>query len=124
MEFEFNNQLMPQSFVEINNLGSFAIEAFNATGAYYYYLVQTIFGQSIIASCGPVVPDIDRIPPGFSIRIDKIAFNEQRIIKGLTLFLNDKYKELVDASEISIEDAINQFRDAREYLRNLDAETF
>lgn len=32
--FEFNNQFVPQSLVEIDNIGSFAIEASNDEGYY------------------------------------------------------------------------------------------
>lgn len=122
MQFEFNNQLVPQNLVEVDNIGSFGLEAFNDDGEAFYYIVQTIMGQCIIASCGPVIPDLRSLPPGFTININRMPYNEARIIKNITLFLNDKYKKIISATEIDIEDAIEQFRDVKEYLRDLDAE--
>ena len=124
MEFEFNKELTPQNQIEIDNIGSFALEASNNTGAYYYYVIQTIMGQTIIASCGPVIPDIDILPSGFCVSLHKMPYNEVRLSKVINLFLNDKDKKIVDAKEVNIEYAIEQFKDVKEYLRNLDVETF
>jgi len=124
MEFEFNNQLTPQNQIEIENIGSFALDAADELGIHYYYLVKTMIGQSIVASCGPVVPDIESLPSGFCINLYRTEYNEGRLIKFINLFLNDKYKKIVTAIEIDIEEAIEQFRDVKEYLRNLSAETF
>jgi len=121
MEFEFNKQLSAQNQIDIENIGSFALEAYNDAGAYYYYLVKTILGQCVIASCGPVIPDIANIPSGFSVNLYKMPYNEIKLIKSISLFLNDKYKQITEATEIDIEDAIEQFRDIKEYLKTLDA---
>lgn len=124
MEFEFNNQFTPQSLIDIDNIGAFALEAVNEDGIYYYYIVQTIIGQSIIASCGPIIPDIDILPSGFCVTIYKMPYNEIRLTKAINLFLNDKYKKITDARIIDIEEAIDQFRDVKSYLKNLTVESF
>ena len=124
MEFEFYKQLTAQNKIDINNIGSFALEAYNEDGVYYFYLVKSIMGQSVIASCGPIIPDLDAIPSGFSINLYKMPYNEARLSKAIGLFLNDREKQITDAREIDIEDAIEQFRDIKEYLNNLDALSF
>lgn len=124
MEFQFNNQLTPQNQIDIDNIGSFALEASNDDGLYYYYLVKTVLGHSIIASCGPIIPDLDILPSGFSINLHKMNYNENRLFKVINSFLNDKEKKITSAYEISIEDAINRFRDLKDYLRNLDTGEF
>lgn len=124
MEFEFNKQLTPQNQIEIDNIGAFALEAINELGAYYYYIIKTIMGQSIIASCGPIIPDIDMLPSGFGINIYRMPYNENRLIKAINLFLNDRDRQITDAREINIDYAIEQFRDVKDYLRNLKGENF
>ena len=119
MEFEFDKQLTPQNAIEIDNIGSFALEAISETGNYYYYIVQTLMGQSVIASCGPIAPDIYEIPSGFNVSLYRIEYNETKLIKGIDLFLNDKYKKILYAKEIDTEDAIEQVRDIKEYLRSV-----
>lgn len=124
MEFEFNNELKAQNKINIDNIGSFALEACNENGAFFYYVVQSIMGQCIIASCGPIVPDIDAIPSGFCINLYKMIYNETKLGKAINLFLNDKYKQITAAQEITIEDAIEQFRDIKDYLKNINVENF
>ena len=36
MQFEFNQQLMPQSLVEVEEIGQFGLEGWNDEGYYYY----------------------------------------------------------------------------------------
>lgn len=124
MEFNFDKQLTPQKQIEISNIGAFALEAWNETGMFYYFLIKTILGQSVIASCGPIVPDIDTIPSNFTIRLHKMPFSETRLIKFIDFFLNDRDRKITEAREIDIDDAIEQFRDIKDYLNNLEAETF
>lgn len=124
MEFEFNRELTAQNFVDINNIGVFALEAINSSGMYYYYTVQTIMGTSVIASCGPIIPDLETLPENFSIKVYQISYNENKLARGISLFLNDKEKQIVDAREIDINDCIAQFRDVKEYLKNLSLGIF
>lgn len=124
MQFEFNQQLMPQSLVEVEEIGEFALEGWNDEGYYYYLIIKTILGTSIISTCGPVVPDIDILPAGFKITLDKTAYKEDKLIKNISYFLNDRSKALTYAQVITVDDALKQFRDLRSYLATLSEETF
>ena len=53
-----------------------------------------------------------------------MVFSETRLIKSIDLFLNDRDRKITEAREIDIDDAIEQFRDIKDYLNNLEAETF
>lgn len=118
MEFEFNNQLVPQSLVEIDEIGEFAIEAHNDIGAYYYLVVKTTLGMSTIATCGPIVPDIEYLPKGFQIKLDIIPYKEDKLTKIINMFLNDNYKCLTEAVVVDVDTALDQFRDVGTYLKN------
>lgn len=121
---EFNNQLMPQSVVEIDELGDFGLEAINDEGYYYYIAVRCFQGMAVIATCGPVIPDVDLLPSGFSMSLSKTPFREDKMNKFLNLFLNDKHRLLTEARLISFEEAIAQFRELKNYLINLSEDTF
>lgn len=121
---EFNNQLMPQSVVEIDELGDFGLEAINDEGYYYYIAVRCFQGMAVIATCGPVIPDVDLLPSGFSMSLSKTPFREDKMNKFLNLFLNDKHRLLTEARLISFEEAISQFRELKNYLINLSEDTF
>ena len=124
MEFEFDKQLEAQNSIEIENIGDFGLEAVDEEGFRYYLAIKTIFGKSIIAHCGPVMPDIDILPSGFSVGLNKMEYKEDKLEKFISIWLNDKYKKIKDASLISFEDAVDEFRDPTDYLKNLSEDTF
>ena len=124
MQFEFNHQLLPQSILDVDEVGEFAVEAHNDLGYYWYLVIRTILGTSIISTCGPVFPDIALLPSGFSMTLEKIPFKEEKLARTINFFLNDRKKGLTEARIIDVEDGINQFRELKDYLKDLREETF
>lgn len=124
MQFEFNNQLMPQSLVDVEDVGQLAIEATNDEGYYYYLLIRTLLGTATIVSCGPVVPDIDRLPDGYQIRLDRMDYKEDKICKQINFWLNDRSKKLTEAHPITFEEAIDAMRDVKSYLEGYSEDQY
>lgn len=124
MQFEFNNQYVPQSLVEIDEIGEFGLEARNDDGYFWYMLIKTFYGTSVIATCGPVVPDIDPIPAGYTAYLDKIPYKEDKIAKTISRFLNDPKKGITKAEVISLDDAKKQFKEICPYLKSFNGDTF
>lgn len=118
MTFEFNQQLMPQNLIDIENIGDFALEGINDEGNFYYLIVRTSLGITTLASCGPVVPDVNLLPSGYCTYISRMQYKEDKVAKQINIWLNDKSKALTKASLVEIEDALDQFRDLGEYMRN------
>ncbi len=116
--FEFNQQLMPQSLIDVENIGDFAIEASNDEGVFWYLIVKTSLGVTTMVSCGPVVPDVNLLPSGYCTYLSRIDYKEDKLIKQINMWLNDRSKKLTSASIVDIEDALDQFRDVGEYMRN------
>lgn len=124
MDFEFNHQLMPQNVLEVAEVGEFAIEAWNDQGYYWYLVVRTIMGTSIISICGPVFPDIKLLPSGFNMSLEKIPYKEEKLARTINMFLNDHRKGITEARVIDVLDGIGQFRELKDYLTTLSEETF
>lgn len=118
MTFEFNQQLMPQNLIDIENVGDFALEGINDEGNFWYLIVKTSLGVATLASCGPVVPDINLLPSGYCTYLSRMEYKEDKLAKQINMWLNDKSKKLTQANIIEIEDALDQFRDLGEYMRN------
>lgn len=123
MTLEFDQQLQYQNYVDVEEIGQFALEASNDEGMYWYIVVRTIMGTTTIATCGPVVPDIDILPNGFSTTLTKMPYKEDKLGKTIGFWLNDKSKKLTTARVLDIEEAINQFRDLKDYLINFRDDT-
>lgn len=122
MEFEYNKDLVALNSIEIENIGSFAIEASNDEGLFYYMLVRTTLGVTSIAVWGPVVPDVDLITTGYGFSYTKMDYEEKGIAKYISKYINDKNKRITHIEIIPIEDAIEQVKDMKEYLRNYGQE--
>ena len=122
--FEFNNQFVPQSLIDVDEIGQFALEASNDQGYFWYLLVRTSLGTVTIASCGPVVPDVKLLPSGYSCWISRMEYKEQKLEKAINTWLNDKNKALTEAKLIDIDEAIDQFVDLGDYLRNFGDEVY
>lgn len=118
MQFEFDQELKAQNNIEIDDIGFFGLEASNSEGYYYYLVIRSIMGTSIIATCGPVIPDLDALPSGFKMTLDKMPYKEDKLIKTISYFLNDKSKKITDAKVMEVNEAINEFRELKEYLLN------
>ena len=71
-----------------------------------------------------MVPDLELLPSGFTQKLERIPFKEDKLCKYISMFLNDKGKKITKAVEIEIEDAIEQFKDLKEYLENYSEEIF
>lgn len=122
--FEFNQQLTPQSLIDIDEIGEFAIEATNDEGLFWYLIVRTSLGTTTVASCGPVVPDVPLLPSGYSSSLFRMEYKEPKIEKTITMWLNDRNKLLTSARLIDIDEAIDQFVDLRSYLHNYSEEIY
>ena len=116
--FEFNNQFVPQSLIDIENIGQFAIEANNDEGYYWYLIVSTLLGTVTIASAGPVVPDVALLPGGYACSFYTMEYKEPKLEKAINTWLNDKGKALTEARVVDIDVALDEFRDLSEYLRS------
>ena len=116
--FEFNNQFVPQSLVDIENIGQCAIEASNDEGYFWYLIISTSLGTVTIASSGPSIPDVALLPGGYSCSFYTMEYKENKLEKAINTWLNDRGKCLTQARVIEVDEALDEFRDIAQYLRN------
>ena len=80
LKFEFDNQYVPQNFIEIENIGNVCIEAINENdGLFYYLLIKTSLGTTSIFEYGPVVPDIDKLFDNYNVSFNREQYNEKKL---------------------------------------------
>ena len=116
--FEFNNQFVPQSLIDIENIGQFAIEANNDEGYFWYLVVSTSLGTVTIASAGPCIPDVALLPGGYACSFYTMEYKENKLEKAINTWLNDRGKALTEARIVEIDKALDEFRDIAQYLRS------
>ena len=124
MLVNYNGEATFLGELEIDNIGEFAIEASNDEGCFWYYIVRTTLGETAIAKSGPKIPDITLLPKNFSQSRVCIQFNEGKILKDVSLFLNDRNKKITRAEIIDIDAAIEQFVNLKDYLEEFSDEVY
>ena len=122
--FEFNQQLVPQSLVDIEEVGQVALEGINEEGLFWYLIIKTSLGTTTIAECGPVVPDVDFLPDSYGTRLTRMPYKEDKLERYVNMWLNDRSKKLTEAKVIKVDDALDEFRDIGTYMRNYSDTTF
>ena len=117
MRLEFNNQLVPQSSLDIEDIGNSAIEAVTPDSLFFYYVNTTKFGKTTTITFGPIVPDMGFILDDFTLYVHKSEYSQPKLAKALNIWLNDK-KKLEKAKLVSIEEALSNIPDVKNYYIN------
>lgn len=119
MQFDFANELKATNFIDIDNIGNFALEAINEEdGFYYYLLVKTALGAATIIHYGPIVPDVTRLPDNYSINFERLKFNDKKMALWINKWLNDKVKHITAAYIIEEAQFKGNYKDVKEYIEN------
>lgn len=124
MRLEFNNQKAFLAAIDIEDLGSFAIEATNSDNLNWYYINMSEYGKTTTISFGPIVPDLGDIVAGYSysLNVSSGDFSLQKHKGALSKWLNDS-KKLESAKVIDIDEALDQLPDVKSlYLRKIEGE--
>lgn len=80
LKFEFDNQYVPQNFIEVESIGNVCIEAINENdGLFYYLLIKTSLGTTSIFEYGPVIPDIDKLFDTYNVSFTREQYNEKKL---------------------------------------------
>ena len=116
MDFEYNNQYVPQDLLTVDEVGRCALEGSNDDGLYYVLIVRSSMGVATFIECGPYAPDVAVLPSGFSMSINRMKFDAKKVGGYINKWLNDK-KKLTHVDVVPEEEAIEQFRDMKEYIR-------
>lgn len=112
LNIEFNNQYVPQNFIEIESVGNVCLEAINEDdGLYYYLLIKTSLGTTSIFEYGPVIPDIDKLFDTYNISFIRQPFNEKKLNLFLKKWLNDRNKGITAAYVIEEKKFLDNYKD-------------
>jgi hypothetical protein len=116
--FAFNNQLTPQSEIDIEKIGNCCLCGYSEkTGFSYYLLTQSDLGSVEIFTYGPIVEDIDEIPDNYNCAYQKTAFEGKKIATFINKWLNDRSKQITDATEVDKEQFIANLKDMRVLIK-------
>ena len=122
---EFDNQYVPQNFIEIESVGNVCIEAINESdGLYYYLLIKTSMGTTSIFEYGPVIPDIDKLFDTYIVSFNRMSYNEKKLNLFLKKWLNDKMKKITAAYVIEENKFLDNYKDIAYTINNYSKEVY
>lgn len=110
MQFEYLQQITSMASLEVDDIGNTAIQCFSDYGETKVLIIRTIDGISEIIEFGPVNTDVKQLPDFVSYTYTRIEFNQRKIAKIISKFINDKI--ITQAQEID-------FDSAKEVIKNL-----
>lgn len=112
LNIEFNNQYVPQNFIEIESVGNVCLEAINEDdGLYYYLLIKTSLGTTSIFEYGPIIPDIDKLFDIYHVSFTRQPFNEKKLNLFLKKWLNDRNKGITAAYVVDQNKFLDNYKD-------------
>ncbi len=116
MNFEYLVKVKKESSINIDNIGNCALDVFNDLGFEWLLLIHTKEGNTQIVEFGPLLPDLDYPPAKMSYTYDRIDFSEGKIINRISKFLNDGYRNVTQAFEITQQEAKDKMKNLVDYV--------
>lgn len=121
-EFDYSGSVSFENTLEIKDMGSCAIEGCDRRGLYFYLVIITVRGECTIATCGPVIPDVEELPTGYTCSLTRAKYDYGGLRMTIDKWLNSKKPNktgpISDAKVVPIEYALNQFRDISDFFYN------
>lgn len=116
MIFEYNEERVLQSSIDIDDIGNTAIEGTNDDGYYYYLIIVTVLGETSIYTFGPLLPDLAELIEGYTFNFFSLDYKENKIEKIITRWLNDN-KKLTSAKIIDKQSAIDSLPNLEDIIQ-------
>ncbi len=103
MNFKYLTEIVQQEDMEIENPFNCTIEAFDIRGYKYYLIINTSLGATRILEVGPVGEGVTEGVTSYSSKFSYMEFNESKIINIINKFLNNNYRNIIQAQEVEYE---------------------
>lgn len=117
-KIEFNNQYVPQNFLDLDSVGNVCIEAMDeGSGFCYYLLIKTSLGTASIFQYGPVVPDMDNLPDEYQTSYSRQNYNDRKLLIFIDRWLNDRNKKITTARCVDEQVFLDNYRDITYTIR-------
>ena len=117
--FDYSQEFSFMYTLDVDNLGETVIRGENDDGLTWYLVISTSLGMTTAVVFGPVVDNMQHVVhKNFSFAVQKLTFNEKKIMKIISMFLNAA-KKITKASIVDIETAKKQLPDLEAFLYQL-----
>ena len=116
-DFEYFTKVVVNASISIEDIGNCAIRANNDLGSFWFLIIQTELGFSEIFEYGPFIFNVEELPKSCNWFYKRISYSENALSKIIDKFLNDGYRCITQAEEISMEEAKENCRNLADYIK-------
>lgn len=120
MNFQYFVTKVVNASIEVEDMGSCAIQAFNDRGEEYNLIIETNLGVCRALTFGPVMPEFDLLPEKLHIQFERFNFSEKTVSKMINKFLNDPFKNITQAFTKTKEELLADLPNLRNYMSQID----
>lgn len=106
--------------LEVEDLGNCCIEAANDLGMLYYLVIDTKLGWCRIFEYGPALPDFDELPKSVYCSFSRIEYDERKLMKKVSEFLNSTAKQITQAFEVDRDVCFSNCKSLLAYMENME----
>lgn len=118
-EISYNLQQVLTETAYVKDVGNCALEAIDEKGLSYFLVIKTVDGRTFILSFGPLIPDLIELPSSYSVSYVKQAYNDEKLAKFIQGWAAPKRgPNFLEVKQIEIDEALEIFRDVKEYFIN------
>lgn len=104
--FEYSAVITKSEDISIASIGNCAIEAISEDFMYYYLIVITINGNTETLYYGPIIPDSSMLAKSVACEFHRMTYSDAKVRKLISGFLNPKGINIIQAKELSFEEAL------------------
>lgn len=118
MTFEYLKIVQAMDLIEIPDIGNTCISAINDDAEEWYLVITTKNGWTNITSFGPLKLDSDNpMKNSFSYSYFERDFDEKKIKKTISDFINNPKHEITQVFEVDREEVKNKIDIIKKYLQ-------
>lgn len=117
MEFKYMFVQEATGYVDIDDIGHFAISVTNDMYKEWIMIVNTVYGITEIVQYGPHSIDFDELEDKVNYSYQRFEYSESRISKIIDYYINDSSKHATQVSVISFKEAKERIKNIVEFLR-------
>lgn len=104
MTFEYLQRVIVDGQLEVEDIGNCVIRGRSDLGEEHYLIVRTNMGEAEVIDYGPVDPTIDLLPFGVTLHYNRFEYNQNKLYKTITKFLNDPKRLITQADVVTFEE--------------------
>lgn len=118
MKFDYDIEKIAIKELEVEDIGNVSLRCTNDLDECYVLVIKTSLGISFVMQYGPYVPDLNTLPKNVDCNFSRFDFNEVRIKKTISQFINNPKSKIKDIEIVDSEEILDECVNICEYMKN------